>query len=268
MPARSLQVKGCALSYAMFGDGPPVVMVQGVGVCGSGWAPQVDCLRSRYTCLTFDNRGMGASQPLGTTLTISQMAEDVLSLMDAQGWESAHVVGHSMGGLIALEAALMAPRRVRSLSLLCTFAKGRDATRLTPRMVWLGLRTRIGRKSWRRRAFLEIVTPPGKMGDPVALGERLSSLLGHDIGDQPPLVPKQLAAMSAHDVTRRLGELKGIPALVVSAQFDIIAPPASGRAIAAGIPHARYVELPGAAHSVPILDANRINDLLMDHLDR
>src|SRR5436853_481233 len=94
-----VESRGCRLAWKVEGIGPPVVLIQGAGLHGEGWRPQVDELRARYCCLTFDNRGMGRSQPLEGRLSIEQMTEDVLALMDAQGWESAHVVGHSMGGL-------------------------------------------------------------------------------------------------------------------------------------------------------------------------
>ena len=263
----SLQFQGCSLAYEVRGAGPPVVLIQGAGVCGSGWAPQTERLCPAYTCLTFDNRGIGASQPAAGRLTISRMAADVLALMDGQRWESAHLVGHSMGGLIAMEVALTAPQRVRTLSLLCTFARGADATRVTPRIAWIGLRCRLGPRNWRRRAFMELVLPPGQPpGDLPALAERMSLLFGHDIADQPPVVMRQLAAMRHHDVTPRLKELAGIPTLVVSAQYDMIAPPAGSEAIAAGIPNSRYVQIPNAAHSAPGLQADLINALLLEHL--
>ena len=82
--------------------------------------------------------GDGGSQPCSVPITVEQMAEDARALMDAHGWDSAHVVGHSLGGLVALHLALSDRTRVRSLSLLCTFACGRDATRLSWGMFWLG----------------------------------------------------------------------------------------------------------------------------------
>src|SRR3954468_17968138 len=88
---------GCRLHYAVCGDGPPVLLIQGVGVHGDGWRPQVEALASHRQCLTFDNRGLGGSQPVGAAVTVEQMAEDARVLMDALGWESAHVVGHSLG---------------------------------------------------------------------------------------------------------------------------------------------------------------------------
>ena len=130
-PTSPIEHRGCRLAYAVRGDGPPIVFIQGSGPHGDGWLPQVDELASRYRCLSFDNRGMGRSQPLGVRLTVEQMAEDVQILMDSQGWKSAHLVGHSLGGLVALCVALTARSRVRSLSLLGTFARGADATRLS-----------------------------------------------------------------------------------------------------------------------------------------
>ena len=100
-----------------------------------------------------------------------------------------------------------------------------------------------------------------------ALASRIGTLFGHDIGEQPPIVMRQLSALGAYDSTARLGELAGIPCLVVSAFYDPIAPPRSGRAIAAGIPGARYVEISDASHGVPIQQADRINALLRQHLD-
>src|SRR3954452_8529815 len=126
---------GCALAYDVRGSGPPVLFIQGVGIHGDGWGPQVEGLASVYQCLTFDNRGMSRSQPLGCKLTVEQMADDAHAVMRHQGWDPAHVVGHSLGGLVSLQLALTRRSCVRSLSLLCTFANGRVATRMTPKIL-------------------------------------------------------------------------------------------------------------------------------------
>jgi pimeloyl-ACP methyl ester carboxylesterase len=257
---------GCQLTYESQGSGPPAVFIQGVGVHGGAWAPQINVLAAHYECLSFDNRGMGGSQPLGARLTIEQMAEDTLALMDAQGWESAHLVGHSMGGMIALHVALSARNRARSLSLLCSFPRGRDATRLTPGMFWTGLRTRIGTRPQRRKAFLEIVMPRAALeqSDSAGLAAKLAPLFGHDLADQPPVSMKQLSAMGRYDATPRLHELVGLPTLVVSATHDRIARPEVGRAMAAAIPGARFIEIPDASHGATIQHSERINALLLE----
>lgn len=260
--------KGCAIAYDIQGAGAPAIFIQGVGVHGGAWTPQIDFLSARYECLSFDNRGLGRSQPIGTGLSIEQMADDTLALMDARGWRSAHVVGHSMGGLIALEVALSATHRVRSLSLLCSFPRGRDAIRVTPAMIWTGLRTHVGTKAQRRRAFLGIVMPRAALAkaDHAVLAAELAPLFGHDLAHQPPVIVKQIAAMARYDATSRLPELAGVPTLVVSAVHDRLAPPYIGRAMAAAIPGARFVEIPDAAHGAAIQHAAHINALLMEHL--
>jgi len=252
--ASEVESRGCRLHYKRVGAGEPVVFIQGVGLHGDGWLPQTQSLSAEFECLTFDNRGMGMSQPAGAAITVQQMAEDTLSVMDAAGIGSAHVVGHSLGGVVALQTAFLAPDRVKSLSLLCTSARGADATQLSLRMAWLGLRSRVGSRRMRRRAFLEIVMPSTFLAgaDCEALAERLKPIFGHDLADTPAIVMRQLGALKRFDASGRLAELKGIPALVMSAAEDLILPPRCGRALAEGIPNAHFVELDGVAHGMTI----------------
>lgn len=233
---------------------------------GEGWRPQVEPLAAHYTCVRFDNRGVGHSVPAASSITVPQMADDARAVMDGLGVESAHVVGHSLGGLVALQLALDARPRVRSLSLLCTFASGAAAAPLTPRMIWLGLRSRIGTRAMRRRGFLAIIMPPGAPADPETSAVELAALFGHDLGDQLPIVDVQLKAMRRADLTARLPALAGLPTLVLGAAHDPIAPPAVGRMMAAGIPGARYLEAADASHGLPITHADWVNGILAGHL--
>lgn len=264
---KTLLHRGCALRYALDGDGPPVLLIQGAGVGGRGWAPQVDALRSDHRCLTFDNRGYGDSQPAGDRLDLDLMADDALALLDAEGWPSAHVVGHSMGGLVALFLARRAPTRVRSLALLCTFASGAVPTRLTPTLLALGLRGALGTRKSRRRAFLDLVATRDDRGDedPDLVARRLGDLFGHDLADRPAIVMRQLAAMRRADATPFLAGLT-LPTLVVSGERDLLAPPTAGRALAAAIPGATLVELPAAGHALTVLRPDAVNTLLRAHL--
>ncbi len=266
----SIEHAGCRLAYSVRGEGPPVIFIQGSGIHGEGWLPQVEPLSKDYQCLIFDNRGMGRSQPLGGRLTIEQMAEDVGVLMDAQGWKSAHIVGHSMGGLIAICFALSAPARVRSLSLLCTFSRGADATRLTWDMFWLGLRTYLGTRAMRRRAFLEMVMPPQVLAgaDHEALADQLAPIFGHDLADHPSVVMKQLTAMRNYNATPHLRNLADIPTQVVAAKHDRIAKLQFGKSLAADIQGSRFVEFSDAAHGVCIQKADQINALLHEQFSK
>ena len=260
---------GARLSVYAAGSGPPVLFVQGVGLPGAGWTPQTDVLQRGYSCVWFDHRGTGSTAASPDSVTVDRMADDCRAILDARSSGPAHVVGHSLGGLIALKLALDRPEQVRSLSLLCSFASGRAAAPPTRRMIWLGLRSRLGTRRMRRRGFLGIVlSPAGLAGaDADEVAARLAPLFGHDLADQPSAVGRQLAAMRECDLSTRLGGLATIPTLVASAELDPIAPPTLGRAIADRIPGARFVELPNASHGVPIEFPGRVNDLLKGHFE-
>jgi pimeloyl-ACP methyl ester carboxylesterase len=117
----------------------------------------------------------------------------------------------------------------------------------------------------RRRAFVGLILPPGTHDDVDSQALRLAELFGHDLGDQPPIVAEQLRALRATDLTERLTELAGIPALVVNAANDPISPPLAGRRLHDGLIGSRYVEVPDASHGLPITHAAIVNQLLRNH---
>ena len=265
-----VDVNGVRLRYTFAGNGPPLLLIQGVGVVGEGWRPQIDGLGDRFTLIAFDNRGIGGSTMPGDALTIPDMASDALALMTAIGFERFHVVGHSMGGLIAQAMALDQPARIASLALLCTFAHGRQGAKPSLGMLPTAIRTRVGTRRMRRDAFLELVMPRDYLQktNRAQLAERLRPLFGHDLADQPPIVMKQLRAMSRFDAGDRLHQLGAIPTLVLTADQDRIARPVFGRELARAIPGAVYVEIPNAGHGVTIQRADEVNELLAAHLMR
>lgn len=263
----TLQRPDVLLSYEVTGHGAPVLFIQGIGVAGSGWRPQTEALQDSFTCLTFDNRGLGASAPCNGPITVEAMAEDALALMDHMTWESAHVVGHSMGGPVAVQLALDHPERVRSLSLMCTFARGSDGAKLTPWVLWMTLRTRLGTKRMRRRAFLEMLYPSEYLATldknaQDALAGKIAPIIGRDLAVQPPVLMKQLQALAKHDVYTRLGQLAPIPTWVISGAHDKIARVDSGKRLAAAIPGASFECVEDAAHGLPIHLVDRVNGKL------
>jgi pimeloyl-ACP methyl ester carboxylesterase len=258
---------GCRIAYRARGEGDAVLLIQGVGVHGDGWVRQVDRLCPRFRCITPDNRGTGASELGAEPITVPLLADDALAVLDAEGVGRAHVIGHSLGGLVAQHMALVARERVKSLSLFCTFANGARAGR-SARMFWLGLRTRIGTKRMRRRAFLEIVLSPRALASRGAEAwcEELAPIFGHDLATQPPVAMAQLRALRGYDATPRLFELAGLPTLVVAARHDMVAPPELGLALAAAIPGARFHEVPDASHGVIVELPDAVDALLRERL--
>ena len=262
-----IKLSDATLHYKLQGQGEPVLFIQGCGVAGSGWQPQMDALSEYFSCLAFDNRGIGKSTSSAEHLTVEQMAADARALLDAMGWERAHVVGHSLGGVIAQQLALDTPERIKSLSLFCTFSKGAEGGRITPSTAWMGLRTRLGTRAMRRRAFLRMLFPPEFLAT-VNMDEfatALAPVIGRDLADSPPILMKQVRALAAHDCTAQLRKLSKIPTLVVSAEKDPIALTYYGRLLCLHIDGASYVEIKGASHGVTLQRPELVNQLLRNH---
>jgi pimeloyl-ACP methyl ester carboxylesterase len=264
-----IECPGARIHYAISGSGPAVLLVQGVGVIAGGWRPQVAALERSSTTIAIDNRGVGQST-LDGPLSIERMAEDVLAVADAEGLDRFHLVGHSMGGVIAQQVALTSLRRVQSLSLLCTFLKGSQGAAMSAGLLWTAIRSRIGTRRMRRHAFVEMVMTPDYLTtvDREALCGQLAVLFGRDLADQPSILMKQVRAMSKFDASSNLATLSKVPTLVLSAEHDRIARPEYGRALAGAIPGAHYVEVKGAGHAVTIQRADRVNEILLTHLAR
>jgi pimeloyl-ACP methyl ester carboxylesterase len=202
-----------------------------------------------------------AAGPAGLVL----LARDALAIMDARGVDRFHVVGSSIGGLIAIEMALIAPHRVRSLSLLATFASGARAARWS--RSFAGLRSRIRTRRMRRHAGLDLLVSRSmrKTAPRELLAEYMRLVLGRDLADLRGVMDRQLRAVADYDPSDRLSRLAGIPTLVVSAAEDGIASPRGAKALAAAIPGAHYLEIPEAAHGMAIQYARVVNRLLAEH---
>ncbi len=255
--------KSCRLAYRVQGEGTPVVFIQGTGVHGDGWQPQIDAFMHDYACLSFDNRGMAKSQASSELLSVELMMSDTLALMNHLGWQKAHIVGHSLGGLIALALALNFPNKIKSLALLCSFSRGKDATKLNPWLLQIGMRMRIGTAKYRRRAFVDMVMPSMPKEEKDKWAKDLAAIFGYDLAQQPKIVYKQLKAMNNYDASPHLDALRGLPSLVLAASEDKVAPPKLGKDLAQRL-DAPYYEIANAAHGVTISHANEVNTYLLD----
>ena len=254
-PVRRLELPSAILSYRRTGSGPAVLFIQGVGVVGEGWRPQVDGLRDRCTAISFDNRGIGGSEHPGGQRSPSRP-------WPSTRWRSWTPRGSTAStsrrtrwaGSSRRRSRSIAPGRVKSLALLCTFARGKQAARLTPDIIVVGLRTRIGTRAMRRNAFLGLVMPPAVLAgrDRTQLAEGLAPLFGHDLADQPPIILKQVAAMAEYDASARLGQLAAIPTLVAAPSWTASRCPRSDASWRRRSRARASSSSPGAGHGVPI----------------
>lgn len=251
-------VDGAEIAWWVAGEGPPALLIQGVGATGRAWQPQIEALADRYTLAWFDNRGIGESS--GDPKSIEQMADDAAAVLDAVGWDTAHVAGHSMGGVIAHTLALRHTERVTSLSLLCTLSRGSRVIQWSARAMWMQIRCSLGTREMRRRAFFELVSPRALWSAPEPHIEALEAAFGRRLDELPPVSRKQVMAMRRQDLYAELARLRELPILVVSGDEDAVCPPSEGRELAEAL-DTPLVEVAGG-HAVPVQDAERINELL------
>ena len=263
----TLKLADANLHYEVEGQGPPVLFIQGVGVSGAGYAPQIEALAGTHTCVTFDNRGLGRSTGDVSALSVEQLAGDVVSLIAALDLGPVHLVGHSLGGVIAHCTALRAPQAVKSLALLCTFVGGQDLARPTARLIWGGMRSRVGTKGMRASGFARLVSPGAYVAERGlhATVAELERSFARPLWDAPGVSDKQLAALRAYDARDQLERLGELPTLVMSGRHDPIARPEFGRELARRIPGARFFEHEQASHALPIQQADVVNTMLLEH---
>lgn len=258
------------VAYEVTGDGPPVVLVQGLGGVGRSWVLVAAPLAARgRTVVTIDNRGVGGTyMPRGVEWTVADMAADVLAVADACGLDTFHLAGLSMGGMISQELLVTQPERLRSVALLGTHY-GMTSDESAPRYVapapeaLAALANPVDRDdpAGSARRMFELLAGPGFLE---RHPERLELMI--EIGREVPMPMRgfmsQFAAVSRWNAYDRLGP-SPVPAVVVHGDADPLIPPENGRNLAERIAaplrllprcgHMLFLEAP--ADLVEIIDA-------------
>jgi pimeloyl-ACP methyl ester carboxylesterase len=237
----------------------------GLGMRGEVWKPQIEALVDQCQLLYFDNRGVGASEEVGATLTMDDMASDATRVLDAAGWqEDVHLVGVSMGGMISQHLALLHQDRFASLTLIATHAGG-PRTWLPPAKGLLGfLRVHLGPQDKRTDAMAQLLYPESfiQSCDADALHRRMNLQMG--TRPNPQTLRRQLGAIRRHDTRLRLGQLK-LPTLIVKPERDILVDPKNSERLLAGIPHASMLRIADGGHGVTFQCAKVLNSRLLEH---
>jgi pimeloyl-ACP methyl ester carboxylesterase len=247
------------LYYEEHGSGDPLLLVMGLAADSQAWMFQVPDLAARYRTIVFDNRGVGRSSKPPGPYTTAAMADDAVGLLDVLGVRRAHVLGVSMGGMIAQQIALRHPDRVRSLVLACTYAEPDaeiaeiraalasqlggsvdaagglqiDAAALDPMMFFQQLLPRVFNPDYLQR---ELPTLIQIFSGALQWGFQMDAILG------------QVQATIDHNCTARLREI-GAPTMVITGDSDMLIPPRSSDALAKGIPGAKLVRVTGGSHA-------------------
>lgn len=257
-PMPNARANGIELEYDTFGDpaGAPLLLIGGLGTQLIAWDEEFcELLASRgFHVVRFDNRDAGLSTWLagGDEYALDDMAADAVGLLDALGIPAAHIVGASMGGFIAQLIALDHPDRVLTLTSMISGPGGEDEVPPTPEAMELLMTpvpgTRKGRMDLGVHSKKTLLGPADPFDESY---ERDRVAAAVDRAYHPAGFVRQLQAISrAPSRLARLGALR-IPTLVVHGDADILVPVENGRLVAAAIPGARLLEIPGMGHDIP-----------------
>jgi len=264
------------LYYEEHGSGDPLLLIMGLAADSTAWMFQLPAFAERYRTIVFDNRGIGRSSKPAGPYTIGGMADDTAGLLAAIGVERAHVVGVSMGGMIAQELALRHPERVRGLVLACTYPEPDEEIRLGRSSSIQQLGGTVGADGTAQidlaavdpmmifQTLLPKVFSPSFLQNQLPI---LMQLFGGALqwGFSIEAIMAQVDAVMSHQATDRLSSIKS-PTLVITGDADLLIPPANSDLIASKIPGARLVKIPGGTHGFNFETPDLFNRAVLDFL--
>src|ERR1051326_5307586 len=260
----TIAVNGIDLYYVESGTGDPLVLVMGFGGDHLSWGFQLSALSERYRVIAFDNRGSGRSSAPDVPYTTRMMADDTIALMDRLGIDRAHILGVSLGGMIAQELALAYPGRVRSLQLRCTAA--RPDRYMLALLENLRLARNVAGVDLAQRAMALWLFAPSTFNERPQFVEMMLHAASSQSYPQSDVgFARQGDAVMSHDALARLATIT-CPTLVSVGEEDQLAPVRFAREIARAVPHAEFHTVPGAGHAYFWEKSAEFNALCLDFL--
>ena len=253
---------GAELYWERAGSGPALVLGAGLGGSSSWWTPNLPAFVSRFTVITFDQRGTGRSSRIPVA-SIEQMATDLLAVLDDARVETAHYLGHSTGGAIGVATALDHPGRLRSLLLYASTTHG-DAYRRRVFALRERLLTTLGPDAYAQYTTLLLYPPYWiNANEPslAAMEKQGAGALG-----SADAQASRLAAILAFDRRAELGAIR-IPTLVLCADDDILTPQYFSAEYARLIPGARSHWEPRGGHALSRTEPETFNRIAIDFFE-
>ncbi|HEX5225370.1 MAG TPA: alpha/beta hydrolase [Solirubrobacteraceae bacterium] len=243
-------VNGIELSYERTGAGTagePLLLIMGMSGTMLHWGePFLQLLRAEFDVIAYDHRGVGRSSRLEGVTSIPQLAEDAAGLLAALEVPRAHVLGISMGGMVAQELVLADPELVCTLTLGCTYCGGPGAEHGDEEtMRKLSLAMGSGDRAAALRASWEANIGDGLLGDAAAYASFLE--IAEEYAVALPVVMAQMRAVLRHDTHDRLPSVRA-PTLVLHGTADRMLPVGNGRMIAELIPGAELHTFEDVGH--------------------
>ncbi len=241
-------------------DAPPLILSSGLGGSAQYWAPNIAALSARHRVIAYDHRGTGRSdRALPETVTVDDLARDLLALMDALDLPRATIVGHAAGGVAGLALALLAPDRIDKLVVVNGWASP-DPHFLRCFAARLALLRNSGPEAYLRAQPLFLYPPNWISANDALLEAELPEQLAHFPG--AATMEKRIAALGRFDIADRLRDIHR-PVLVVVSDDDMLVPSNAGVALANGLPIAGFCRAEHGGHAVNVVDPDAFNTFVL-----
>ena len=258
---------GQELYYEIHGDGPPLVLVMGIGYDSSLWTlQQVPVLSTQYRVVLLDNRDAGRSSRAEHPYTIADMADDVAGLLDTLDIHRTHLLGLSMGSMIGMEFAQRHADRLDRLVLAGPAgAPARNAT--DPIFLWNWVKSNDSSGEVFGAQQFAWLFSSAFLRNQQAVQETIAMLAANPNPVDPDAYDRQAQAYLQFDALDRLGRIDA-PTLVIVGEQDLLTPPWVAREVAGRIPGARFelITGDGSSHVVPLERPDDFNQLVMSFL--
>lgn len=249
--------------YEEAGSGDPLVLIMGIGGDLQGWALTAPALAKQFRVITYDNRGAGRTSAPDKPYSIAGMADDLAALLDALKIEKAHILGYSMGGMIAQEFALKYPNRLDKLVLLGT-GPALDGHSRTVVKNWVNARRSNMSREQIARNNAPFLYTAELLDDTERFERAIQNSVSNPYAQQDHAFMRQADAVLSFSTAERLGNIKA-ETLVVVNKDDILVPPRNGKKLNAGISGSQLLELDGA-HLGVIEYPNEHNEAFLQFL--
>lgn len=263
VPDQLVQVGDIKMGYRIYGQGYPLVLIMGYGSTMKLWEPGlIQSLSSSFKVIVFDNRGMGGTEVGQRPFSIEQFAEDTVGLLDALGLQEAHVLGWSMGALIAEEVALRYPGKVNKLILYAAYCNA-NLYPSAPEVIQK-LRDSTGTPQERGMRFISTLFPSDWLR---SNGQRIKEIFYRPMGNLPPQsMSKQSRAIGIwKGCCDRLGEIKN-PTLIIAGADDVLVPARNADYLTAKIPKAQLFLVENSGHGLMFQYLEKFIEKVIDFL--
>ncbi|UCE09968.1 MAG: alpha/beta hydrolase [Candidatus Thorarchaeota archaeon] len=248
-------------------EAPPLVLIGGWASYSWTWFRQIPAFRNRYRCVVFDNRGAGRSSKPDYPYSIEMFAEDVVGLMDALDIDRAHILGISMGGLIAQQIAISYPKRVRSLILVSTHFGGPNHVPIDDKTkaLLIAIPTETISRAQATEMRFRAIFSSQFLQESKSLIESMETWANQ----HPAPLYAQVHQSSAVGEFNSESELRNVtvPTLILHGDSDSAVPTRNGELLARTIPKSKLIILENASHFITIEKYEEVNNAVMEFID-